>query len=129
MESGRQQILVAEQSGMMLNLLQRILEKQGYLTLPAQDGREAYRLFRLHSQKIDGVLADLHMPEMNGVELHNRIRQDNPEVPVIVLSAYEDDELLGEISESGFTVVVLKPFEVGEFLEVISVVLAPALIP
>ena len=83
-------ILVVDDDAMNLMLTKRILEKE-YNVLLAESGKEA--LLKMKGEKIDLILLDIAMPEMNGIETFERMKEISVDIPVIFLTAsgYEDD--------------------------------------
>lgn len=86
----KKRILVVDDDAMNLMLTKRILEKQ-YNVLLAESGKEA--LGKMKGEKIDLILLDIAMPEMNGIETFERMKEISVDIPVIFLTAsgYEDD--------------------------------------
>src|SRR5512140_2853203 len=79
-------ILVVDDELNMRLVLKAMLKKEGYDVVTAKDGLEA--LEALQGDKIAVVATDLKMPRMDGMELLARIMQDDPSLPVIILTAY-----------------------------------------
>jgi len=94
MESIR--ILVADDEERMRKLVSDFLKKQGYSVFEAEDGSRALEIFNNEKQKIDLVILDVMMPNIDGWEVCKEIRRSS-QVPVIMLTAKgeESDELLG----------------------------------
>lgn len=69
--------------------LERILVREGYATFHAASGREALEILRAKS--VDLVLTDLKMPGMTGIDLLKAIRTLDPDVEVVVMTAYGTD--------------------------------------
>jgi DNA-binding NtrC family response regulator len=114
----RRRILVVDDEHFMVHTLTRLLELMGFDVLGAFGGREAFDLFM--SQKVDLVVSDLHMPDMNGVELLTSIKSQNPEMPVILVTGYGVDkarEAAGKWKADGF---LGKPFKVHELKSLIQ---------
>jgi DNA-binding response OmpR family regulator len=90
------------------------LEFEGYLVKHAKTGEDGVRL--AHASSPDLVLLDLMLPDANGYEVCNRIRQENLLVPIIMLTArsQEADKIRG--LEVGADDYVTKPFSVGELV-------------
>lgn len=86
----------------------------------AATGIEAIQLFRKHRPDI--TLMDLRMPDINGVEATQQIRQQDPEAKVIVLTTYEEDENIHRAFEAGARAYLLKDIPGEEFLNDIRVV-------
>jgi CheY-like chemotaxis protein len=87
----RETILVVEDESAVRRLASIILQKNGYDVLEAGDPGEAVRIAREHGQRIDLLLTDVIMPEMNGKELYAKIMSHRPHIKVIFMSGYTDD--------------------------------------
>ena len=83
--NGTRLILSVDDEPGILVSRQLILESEGYEVLSAADGEEALRMFA--GQPVDLVLLDYVMPGMNGGVVAQKIKNDNPRVPVIIVSA------------------------------------------
>jgi len=82
-------ILLADDNIHVRETMQEILENFGYRVLAVENGREAVQSFTGHPSKIDLVLLDIVMPVMGGVEAAKRLRELNPDLPILLLSGYE----------------------------------------
>jgi len=109
-------ILVVDDIKENLQLIAEVLENVGYGTTFATNGLQA--LERLKNVKADLILLDLMMPEMNGLELCERIKSDQTlaDIPVIFLTASDQQEHLIEAFEKGAVDYVNKPFKTPELL-------------
>lgn len=105
-------ILVVEDDVRVANLLKGGLEEKGYQVLSAYDGLHALRLFQSH--RVDLVVSDVILPQMDGFDLCRQIRKSRPEVPVLMLTALgaTDDKLEG--FDSGADDYMVKPFDFRE---------------
>jgi len=103
-------VLVVDDERKMRRVLQIVLEQMGLESVAAESAEEALRVF--HAQRIDLVLTDLKMPGMSGVDLLERIRAVNSEVPVVVLTAYGTVETAVAAMKQGAFDYILKPFDV-----------------
>ena len=113
-------ILVVDDDGDILLLLGTLLKAAGYEPLPHQDGRSALRAF--HEQPSDLVVLDLSMPDLDGFETLERIR-DISDVPVLVLTAHDDEVNKVRGLRSGADDYVVKPFGRQELLARIEALL------
>ncbi|WP_060826096.1 EAL domain-containing protein [Sulfurospirillum cavolei] len=86
----------------------------------AQDGEEAYRLFREAKRPYDLVMSDIKMPKMNGLELIAQIRKHSRDIATIVTSAYNDSEFFIETIRLNVNGYILKPLELDQFFETLS---------
>lgn len=84
----------------------------------ARNGREALELYR--SLKPDIVITDIYMPEMDGFQLTEAIHRDNPSLPVVILSGYDDYENARRAVRSGIQHFLLKPPSLSEIEFVIG---------
>ena len=102
--------LVVDDERKMRRILQILLEQMGIESVAADGGEQALAHFA--GQKIDLVLTDLKMPGMSGVELLERIRARDAEVPVIVLTAHGTVQTAVAAMKRGAFDYLLKPFDV-----------------
>jgi DNA-binding response OmpR family regulator len=93
-------ILVVEDEPQVRTLVCVVLMREGYQVLEAADGREGLAVATSHSGAIDLVLTDAVMPEMNGPELVARLRETQPDVPVIYMSGYSGSTVSRAILDS-----------------------------
>jgi two-component system, chemotaxis family, sensor kinase CheA len=115
------QVLVAEDSITVRNMLRNYLESAGFVVITAVDGLDAFE--RLQTNTFDIVVSDVEMPRMNGFELTEKIREDAPtsNLPVILVTALEsaDDRRRG--MEAGANAYIVKSsFEKGNLIETIK---------
>jgi CheY-like chemotaxis protein len=113
MDGYGKRVLVAEDDEDARNLLSMVLEKAGYIVYMAQDGRQA--LEEIKKRRFDVVVADHHMPKMNGFQLVLLGRLVWPDTPMILLSGNATS--LTEMAEQGGTYGCLrKPYDAAELL-------------
>lgn len=115
-------IVVAEDDYLVGEEIARIIREIGHeLIGEAGDGAEAVEIVcALHP---DLVLMDIHMPELDGIEATRRIQACCP-TPVIILTAYESQELVDEASQAGVSAYLTKPPKSGELQHAITVAVA-----
>jgi CheY-like chemotaxis protein len=101
-------ILVVEDTADARDILARMIRLGGMVPVTAEDGHAALKA--LEKQVPDAVLLDLMMPEMNGVELLDKIRGDErwKALPVIVLTALSEGRLVQRAAELGVQDFILK---------------------
>ena len=90
-------------------ILKEVLAEEGYLSYPASSGMEAPDI--LKQERIDLVLTDVKMPGMDGVELLSKIKEINPDIPVIVMTAHGSVEKAVEAMQIGAYTFIQKPFD------------------
>jgi CheY-like chemotaxis protein len=114
-------ILVVDDDALQLETLRRGLKNKGYQVLEALSGEEALRRFaRSNMGKIDLVLSDYLMPGMNGIELVKKIRQHYSSLPVILMTAYGEKELVIEALRNRCDSFIEKPFTLDQLIQEIE---------
>lgn len=110
----KKKILAVDDEEQILDLLKYNIEKEGYAFISAQDGEEG--LEKVINEKPDLVLLDVMLPKMDGLSVCRKIRQEQINVPVIMLSAKgeEIDKILG--LEIGADDYMTKPFSTRELI-------------
>lgn len=116
-------ILIIEDDISIHSLIKETLELHGFTTLSAYSGTEGKLLFEQH--QVDIVLLDLMLPGMNGEEFLQEIRHDSG-VPVIVISAKNDQNSKLELLTNGADDYITKPFDVKELMARIHIQLRHA---
>ena len=98
-------------------MLQDRLEPMGYDCVMAHDGRSALALLALSTSQspIDGVLLDVQMPVMDGLATLREIRDRYPSLPVLMMSAGPNLDLLRQTVRIGANDFIAKPFENHDF--------------
>ena len=112
-------ILVVDDKRVQLKTLRRGLRTRGYQVVEAISGKEALDHL-VKDSKIDIVLTDYAMPEMNGIELLQKIRENNRTIPVIIMTAYGDKDLVIEAMHHQCNGFIDKPFDMDELLKEIN---------
>ena len=90
-------ILVVDDEERMRKLIKDFLTNKGYHILEAEDGEKALEIYQENKSKIMLILLDVMMPKLDGWSVLRQIRQENKELPIIMLTARgeEQDELFG----------------------------------
>ena len=83
-------ILVVDDEVLIRNIARIILEAEGYFILAADDGEEALEMSRKFPGTIHGVLSDVKMPKVDGLELAATILLERPGIKVLLMSGYVD---------------------------------------
>jgi CheY-like chemotaxis protein len=109
-------ILVVEDDVVNFRFLEALLQDKAVQILHASNGLQAVELCRTIS-KIDLVLMDLKMPEMDGIEATRQIRSFNRKVPIIAQTAFVMENELTRSREAGCDDHITKPIDIKEFLE------------
>jgi FixJ family two-component response regulator len=105
--------------------IESLVESAGYAPLMFSSAEEFLQSGTLVGARC--LITDVRMPGINGIELQRRIRIQRPDLPVIFISAHNDDETRQRAFDEGATSFLYKPFDAGELLEAIRVALANSL--
>jgi DNA-binding NtrC family response regulator len=111
-------ILVIEDKESMLDMLKQTLEAEGYQVIPAKDGAEGIR--RLSDERIGLVLTDLKLPKKDGFDVLKAVHEDNPLLPVIVMTAFGTIETAVKAVKQGAFDFLTKPFDTDHLLVLIK---------
>lgn len=111
-------ILVIEDKESMAEMLKETLESEGYGVISARDGVEGIR--HLKEGKIDLVLTDLKLPQKGGIDILKASREENPLIPVIVMTAYGSVETAVAAMKEGAFDFITKPFDTDHLLMLIK---------
>ena len=110
-------ILVAEDETLIRLDLKDLLERAGFeVCAEARDGEEAVELAR--SEGPDLAILDVKMPRLDGIEAARRILDERP-IPIVMLTAYSQDELVSRAVEAGVFGYLVKPFREADLLPAI----------
>ncbi len=103
-------ILVVDDESRMRKLIKDFFKQKNYSIIEAEDGEVALKAYNANKEKISLILLDVMMPKLDGWSVLRQIRQDNKNVPVVMLTARseEQDELFG--FELGVDEYITKPF-------------------
>jgi CheY-like chemotaxis protein len=111
-------ILIADDEEPLLHLLERYLTSQGYQVRTAADGAEALRLGEECLQALDLMITDVRMPEMEGTEVARRLKEERPDLKVLLISGYAPDQSISEP-------LLPKPFAPSELLAKVRELIEP----
>ncbi|MBN1517411.1 PAS domain S-box protein, partial [Candidatus Sumerlaeota bacterium] len=116
---GAETILLAEDEDAVRRLCQLLLEKAGYIVLPAVDGEEAIQVFEEHEDEIDLALLDVMMPKLGGKAVYDRIKEKRPDVQVIFSSGYSADSIHTDFILNQDMQLIQKPYNRETLLNII----------
>ena len=111
-------ILIVDDNPSMAAAMYDILVHEGFETFQASSGAQALGL--LHDHPVDVLITDVIMPEMDGVELYRRTRQDYPHLITILMTAYAADELIQQGMAEGIKTVLTKPIDIDFLILLLS---------
>lgn len=108
-------IIVVDDDPDVCETLSDILELEGFTVATAGNGIQALEL--IHDNAFDLILLDVRMPVMDGIETLKRIREN---IPVLMISAFGDDESIRNAMDNGARGYLRKPFEFAKLLAAID---------
>ncbi len=112
-ELSKYTILVADDQELLRNLIVTFLSKLGHSCVTAIDGVDA--LEKMKGNKIDAVVTDMRMPNMDGITLTSKISMQYPEIPVMIMTAFDEGDTAGLAITVGARDFIRKPFSLNEF--------------
>ena len=104
-------LIVDDQQGIRL-LLNEVFKKEGFITHLAANGFEALKIAQTTS--LDCVLLDMKIPGMDGLEILRRLKENNEELPVFMMTAYVEQDIIDKANELGVAQYFTKPFNIFE---------------
>ena len=104
-------ILIVDDESANLDIIDKILQQSNHKTFTAESGAEALKILEKESAKIDLILLDLIMPEVNGMDLLKKLKHNNNtyHIPVIILSALDEIDTIVECISMGADDFLIKP--------------------
>jgi CheY-like chemotaxis protein len=116
----RKKILLADDEGSVRIMVSRVLVSEGYDVVAVANGAEALQTIRTSS--LDAALLDLNMPTLNGWETFQRIQEEYPLLPVVIITA-KPDQFFTSLG-AGVGALLEKPLDFEELIETIARLLA-----
>ena len=119
-------ILVADDESHILHVVSLKLKNAGYRVLTARDGQEALEIAQ--QEKPDLLITDYHMPQLSGIELCRKLKQDpaTAQIPAIMLTARGYELEPADTEQSGILRMLSKPFSPRHLLSTVEEVLSGA---
>jgi len=110
------QILIVDDDEMTTQSLVDIMTLKGFQAIAAGSGEEGLEV--AHQRKIDVLLTDVKMPDMNGVELYIQLKETQPNIMALLMTAYAADEIINKGVEEGVSFVFTKPLDIELLIDV-----------
>jgi DNA-binding response OmpR family regulator len=119
MAEGLKKVLIVDDEETLTWSMAKSLSKDRdkYEVMIANNGREALGL--LKKDKIDLVISDIRMPDINGLDLLVRIKMEHPQTKVIIMTAYGSSDVQKEANRRGSLFYIEKPFEINDIRKII----------
>ena len=100
--------------------LKTILEDKGYKVATARDGAEAIKLVR--ERHYDIIFLDIKLPDMNGVETFEQVKEIDPGAAVIMMTGYTEEDLVKRAISGGAYTCVYKPFDMEKVIALVETI-------
>ena len=102
-------IMIVDDERPLVELAEEIAAQVGYEPVGFNSSRAALDALRAAPHRFDAVVTDEAMPELTGIELARQIREIRPAMPVILMTGYGSEELMGAATRIGVSEVLRKP--------------------
>lgn len=110
-------LIVDDQNGIRV-LLVEVFNVEGYKTFQASNGKLALEIVRQESP--DLVLLDMKIPGMDGLDILKHVKQINPSIKVIMMTAYGELDMIKEATDHGALMHFTKPFDIDELRNAVN---------
>lgn len=117
--TGQEVVLLVEDEDAVRSLLRESLEAYGYTVLEARSGTEALGIARTAQPRLDLLVTDMIMPQMNGHDLADRLRAERPNLRVLYITGYNDRDVVIPAGCESQLELLRKPFTGREFARVV----------
>ena len=112
-------ILVVDDEPMALKLVQSILEKRGFEILASTSPKQAVKVFEEHGARIELLISDVVMPEMDGTKLASHLVGLNPDLPVLFMSGFLTESEIADASAIAQYAFIRKPFRPSTLVQAV----------
>lgn len=123
--SRRKSVLTIDDEVAVLRSLTSALAQYGLTAMVAESGAQALELFRKHHDEIMLVISDIVMPGMSGTVMARQMRQIDPEVKIILMSGYPEEE--AEVTGKNEFPFMEKPIRAGDLLLKVESLVGPVM--
>ncbi len=111
-------ILIVDDETLLLESLKKALSREGYAALTATSGLEALRCFEEHTP--DLVLLDVKLPDIDGIQVLQRLRKVDTQTPIVIMTAYSGIKGAVEDIKFGAYDYIAKPFDIDELKFIVA---------
>lgn len=111
-------LLYVEDDAEILENVTFLLERYVKKVYSAKDGEEAFSMYKKHQPDI--FIADINLPKLGGLEVSSKIRQENDNMPIVIITAHNDQIFLDKADELNVSSYVVKPFRLQDLKEAVE---------
>lgn len=112
-------VMIVDDELMIINVVERGLQKRGFEVTGFTDGREALKVFKENPDAFDVVITDQTMPGITGFELAAILSSIRPELPIILSTGYSKESLENELQDTGVSHFLSKPLRIKELSDLL----------
>jgi CheY-like chemotaxis protein len=116
-------VLVVDDDEAVLQFLANLLKRIGFEVIQSVDGAAAVELFRGRAADVRLAIIDLTMPGKNGIEVATELRQIRPDLPILLLSGYSNEDVTSQLDGLRINGLLHKPFGLGDLVKAIKAAL------
>jgi CheY-like chemotaxis protein len=124
-QNGSGTVLIIDDEEQVRELGAEILAVAGYEVLVAPDGATGVKSLEDHAGNVLVVLLDMAMPGMDGFETFQKLREINPDLPVVLCSGYGREMSMDRFQEGDLAGFLAKPFRMNDLLKAVNMAVAP----
>ncbi|PLX11468.1 MAG: hypothetical protein C0597_15080 [Marinilabiliales bacterium] len=119
-ENRSYKILVVEDDDVSYILLNEILSSYSVQLYRAYDGVEAIEIIQKNNSNYDLILMDIRLPKLNGFHATQKIKEINPSIPIVAVTAYAHSQGIIDCYDSGCDDFIAKPFDIKKILKIVE---------
>lgn len=116
-KTGNEKLLLVEDDPKVRSFAKSALESFGYTIIEAGNGLEALNILSENARLCDLIISDVVMPELGGKELSRKVREDYPEMNILLTSGYSDSHTLQNESSDPLTHFIHKPYSIQDLAQ------------
>ncbi|HAF28529.1 MAG TPA: response regulator [Bacteroidales bacterium] len=113
-------VLVVEDDDIAFFLLHEILASYPIKLYRAYNGQEAIDLFKKDKSAFDLILMDIRLPKVNGYDATQKIKEINPSIPIVAITAYAHSQGIIDCFDAGCDDFIAKPFEISKIVKIVE---------
>ncbi|MBN2802382.1 MAG: response regulator, partial [Deltaproteobacteria bacterium] len=116
-------VLIIDDEPLVVNSLERILQKTGFITFTALNAKDGLKILKEHKNEIDAIFLDMIMPELDGEETFYKLKKITKKVKILICSGYAKDSKVENLIKNGAAGFIQKPFELKGLLTTLKRIL------
>lgn len=113
-----EKLLIIDDEQSILDLLKTVFTKEGYTVYATPSPKKALQL--TEKDDVSLILADIRLPEMSGMDVLKKVKENNPQIPVVMITAYGTIQQAVEAMKAGALDYVVKPFDIEELKIIVA---------